>query len=124
MLALAALADGAAADSSLLPHAQSLAATCYAMYERTKTGLAAEITHFAYDGLTAGTGDTWLGADAWVKPADAHALLRPETVESLFVLYRATRDPKYQEWGWRIFQAMERHCRVRHGFASLSDVTK
>jgi hypothetical protein len=33
-----------------------------------------------------------------------HYLLRPETVESLFVLYRVTRDEKYRQWGWDIFQ--------------------
>ena len=33
--------------------------------------------------------------DIIIKPADHHNLLRPETVESLFVLYRITEDPKY-----------------------------
>lgn len=33
--------------------------------------------------------------DIIIKPADRHNLLRPETVESLFVLYRITEDPKY-----------------------------
>lgn len=32
--------------------------------------------------------------DIIIKPADRHNLLRPETVESLFVLYRITEDPK------------------------------
>lgn len=32
--------------------------------------------------------------DIVIKPADRHNLLRPETVESLFVLYRITEDPK------------------------------
>jgi hypothetical protein len=29
----------------------------------------------------------------------AHNMLRPETVESLFVLYRVTGNRKYQDWG-------------------------
>ena len=33
--------------------------------------------------------------DIVIKHADRHNLLRPETVESLFVLYRVTEDPKY-----------------------------
>lgn len=33
--------------------------------------------------------------DIIIKVADRHNLLRPETVESLFVLYRITGDPKY-----------------------------
>ena len=39
-------------------------------------------------------------------------LLRPETVEAIFMLHRATGDPKYREWGWDIFQAFEKHCKV------------
>ena len=42
-----------------------------------------------------------------------HNLLRPETVEALFVLWRTTGDAKYREWGWEIFEAFEKHCRVR-----------
>lgn len=42
-----------------------------------------------------------------------HNLLRPETVEALFVLWRTTGDTKYREWGWEIFEAFEKHCRVR-----------
>lgn len=29
-------------------------------------------------------------------------LLRPETVESYFVLWRTTHDQKYREWGWEV----------------------
>jgi endoplasmic reticulum Man9GlcNAc2 1,2-alpha-mannosidase len=32
--------------------------------------------------------------DIVIKPLDRHNLLRPETVESLFVLYRITEDSK------------------------------
>jgi mannosyl-oligosaccharide alpha-1,2-mannosidase len=32
--------------------------------------------------------------DITIKPLDRHNLLRPETVESLFVLHRITEDPK------------------------------
>ena len=39
---------------------------------------------------------------------------RPETVESMFVLWRMTKDPKYREWGWQIFEAFEKHTKVAH----------
>lgn len=42
-----------------------------------------------------------------------HNLLRPETVEALFVLWRTTHDDRYRRQGWAIFQAFEMHCRVR-----------
>ena len=39
-----------------------------------------------------------------MKPADAHNLLRPETVESLWYMYHLTGNKTYQEWGWKIVQ--------------------
>jgi len=47
---------------------------------------------------------------------------RPETVESLFYLYRVTGDPVYREWGWNIFNAFEKHTKLAEGYASISDV--
>jgi hypothetical protein len=89
--------------------------TCYEMYRRMPTGLAPEIVFFN----TAG-GAT---EDLIVKDADAHNLLRPETVESLFIMWRLTKDPKYREWGWEIYQAFEKHCRIDSGgYSSLHNV--
>ena len=48
-------------------------------------------------------------------PYDARYMLRPETVESLFIAYRLTGDDKYRQYGWKIFEAIERHCRVEEG---------
>lgn len=57
------------------------------------------------------------------QPLDAHCLLRPETVESLFILYRLTKDKKYQEYGWSIFQAIEKHAKISSGgYSSLNSV--
>lgn len=46
------------------------------------------------------------------QPADRHNLLRPETVESLFYLYRTTGDRKYQDWGWEILKSFNKYTRV------------
>ena len=56
------------------------------------------------------------------QPADAHNLERPETVESLFYLYRITGDEKYRDYGWRIFQAFEKHTKLPEGYSSINDV--
>lgn len=45
-----------------------------------------------------------------------------ETVESLFILYRVTGDSKYQEWGWKIFEALEKHCKTQVGFSGVRNV--
>lgn len=54
---------------------------------------------------------------------DSHNLLRPETVESLFVLAQVTGKAQYQEWGWHIFRAWEKFSRVdTGGYANLDSV--
>ncbi|KAK9475249.1 glycoside hydrolase [Dipodascopsis tothii] len=100
-----------AADMAL---AKELMHTCVQMYDQTATGLAPEIAWF-------NEGD---GAeDMVIKSQDAHNLQRPETVESLFVLWRITRDPIYREWGWRIFQAFQKYARLEDGsYTSLNNV--
>ena len=89
-------------DMSDLELAQELAETCYQLYKRTPAGLAPEIVFFqteeddSYPGAHASDVG---GGEFAVKEADAHNLLRPETVESLFLLWKVTGNPKYREQG-------------------------
>lgn len=50
-------------------------------------------------------------------------ILRPETVESLFYLWRLTGNKTYQEWGWNIFEAFEKNSRIESGYVGLKDVS-
>ena len=60
-----------------------------------------------------------------VDPGAKHNLLRPETMESLFVLWRVTHEDEWREAGWRIFSAFVRYCRVDGGgYTGLLDVTR
>ncbi|KAM7369297.1 hypothetical protein PAMP_013576 [Pampus punctatissimus] len=89
--------------------------TCHQMYKQMETGLSPEIAHFS---LQAGD-----GRDVVVKPADRHNLLRPETVESLFYMYRYTKDTKYRDWGWEILQSFEKYTKVSGGgYTSINNV--
>uniref|UniRef100_A0A1I8F6S4 mannosyl-oligosaccharide 1,2-alpha-mannosidase n=1 Tax=Macrostomum lignano TaxID=282301 RepID=A0A1I8F6S4_9PLAT len=89
------------------------AALCYITYTTTATGLAPEITHFNTDAASV--------ADTYVKPLDRHNIQRPETVESLFYMWRVTGSTKL---GWAIFQAFEKYTKVQPaGYVSISDVT-
>ncbi|GFS36479.1 alpha-mannosidase 3 [Actinidia rufa] len=116
-------------DLENLKLAEDLAKTCFEMYSVTTTGLAPEIAYFNMEGHSeegpdGGNKSSKYVRDIIIKPADRHNLLRPETVESLFVLYRITEDPKYREWGWAIFKAFEKHTKVDSGgYSSLDDVT-
>lgn len=37
-----------------------------------------------------------------MPPQDAHNLLRPESVESFYLLWKASGDPQYKEWAWQV----------------------
>lgn len=102
-------------DDMLL--AKDITHTCYEMYHQTATGLAPEIVVFNTDDTSK--------EDFYVKPLDRHNLQRPETVESLFILYRITGDPIYRKWGWEIFKSFEQHTKTPGGsYTSLQDVTE
>lgn len=48
--------------------------------------------------------------------------LRPEVIESYYHAYRATGDPKYQEWAWEAFVKINQTCSVGSGFSAILDV--
>ncbi|KAI0918074.1 hypothetical protein AcV5_002851 [Taiwanofungus camphoratus] len=48
--------------------------------------------------------------------------LRPETVESFYILWRTTGDERWRERGWSVFQAIERETKTSSGYASLASV--
>ncbi|XP_008322499.1 endoplasmic reticulum mannosyl-oligosaccharide 1,2-alpha-mannosidase isoform X2 [Cynoglossus semilaevis] len=95
--------------------AVQLMETCHQMYKQMETGLSPEIAHFNLQ-----ASDT---SDVYVKSADRHNLLRPETVESLFYMYRFTKDRKYREWGWEILQSFNKYTKVSSGgYTSINNV--
>jgi endoplasmic reticulum Man9GlcNAc2 1,2-alpha-mannosidase len=56
---------------------------------------------------------------------DKHNLLRPEAIESIFILWRVTGDRVYREWGWKMFRAFEKWTKLESGgYSSLNDVTQ
>ncbi|XP_061590463.1 endoplasmic reticulum mannosyl-oligosaccharide 1,2-alpha-mannosidase [Cololabis saira] len=95
--------------------AVQLMETCHQMYKQMETGLSPEIAHFNLQASE--------GHDVVVKPADRHNLLRPETVESLFYMYRFTKDTKYRDWGWEILQSFNKYTKVPDGgYTSINNV--
>ncbi|KIM27368.1 glycoside hydrolase family 47 protein [Serendipita vermifera MAFF 305830] len=98
--------------------------------QRTKTGLAPEIVHFRTKTepgwVTDKAEGEWYIRGAPVgqpPPLDARYALRPEIVESIFIAYRLTADPKYRRWGWSIFESIEKHCKVpTGGYAGVYNV--
>ncbi|KAF4698237.1 WD repeat domain 65 [Perkinsus olseni] len=95
-----------------LDWAKNLTSACIGMYSRiSETGLAPEITRFDAHGLVDDVGAM-------------HNLLRPEAIEALWYMWRATGDWYYREAGWRMARALERHTRTPYGYSSLGNVRK
>jgi hypothetical protein len=90
--------------------ARELTDTCVEMYRHTPSGVAPEISLIDQQGQ--------VGKNAGAQ----HNLLRPEAVEALFFMWRFTKEQKYRDWGWLIFEAFQRHSRGPRGFSSLKDV--
>ncbi len=55
-----------------------------------------------------------------VEKGSGRNILRPETIESLYYMWRLTGDRKYRDWGWEIFQAFQKHSRGKTGYHSIS----
>lgn len=53
---------------------------------------------------------------------DPRYLLRPEAIESVFVLYRLSGETDLLDSAWRMFTNIERNTRTEYGNAMISDV--
>ncbi|KAF5384592.1 hypothetical protein D9757_007472 [Collybiopsis confluens] len=109
--------------------------TCMATHG-TATGLAPEIAMFWSTKEEAEEAETELGKAAgnrewYIKgsrpggPAsyDARYMLRPETVESLYIAYRLTGDSHYRDYAWGIFSSIEKYAKLPGGgYATVLDV--
>jgi mannosyl-oligosaccharide alpha-1,2-mannosidase len=115
-----------AQDADDMRLAAEITRTCHEMYSFTATKLAPEIVRFREHGIGQGmVGDGGIaGIGMVVDPGAKHCLLRPEAVESFFVMFRLTGDERYREWGWEVAQAIEAKARIESGgYSSLRDVT-
>ncbi|XP_066253728.1 mannosyl-oligosaccharide 1,2-alpha-mannosidase IA isoform X1 [Euwallacea similis] len=98
-------------SSKYMDIAKQLTNTCHESYDRSYTKLGPEAFRFSE------------GAEARaLKSSEKYYILRPETIESYFYLYRLTKDEKYRDWGWEAVQALEKHCRVPGGYTGIKNV--
>ena len=78
------------------------------------TGLAPDVVTFS--GSLRGQGSSSFN----VQKSDYG--LRPETVETFFILNQLTGDPIYRTWGWEIFQAIEKYCKTPIAYGAYKNV--
>ncbi|KAF9927803.1 hypothetical protein BGZ75_006467 [Mortierella antarctica] len=103
--------------------AKQVAQSCYLSYHHSETGIGPEAMKFDL-GQKSGTfvakPDTFYSRSI----SNKSYILRPETLESLWILYRLTGEKKYQDQAWEIFQALEKSCRTKIAYSGLRDVNQ
>ncbi|KAG2778682.1 Endoplasmic reticulum mannosyl-oligosaccharide 1,2-alpha-mannosidase [Phytophthora cactorum] len=99
--------------TSHLELAKELTETCVQMYLQSASHLAPEITQF----ITEVNPNDIQGTqyELFAFPQQDYNILRPETVESLMILYRVTGDEIYREYGRIIMEAFEKQSKVEAG---------
>ncbi|CAK5272571.1 unnamed protein product [Mycena citricolor] len=129
-------------DTQLERHlwaAEGLAETCWAVYGDTTSGLSPDSFRMDAEnerwtvllrewdregrvGPAPGTKGVELqresGNRGYVATEDVY-LLRPEAVETFYVMWRTTGEVKWRERGWSVFQSLQKYTRVKHGFTTV-----
>lgn len=108
-------------NQTLVDFGLSIADTGGAVYNMTATGLGGEYVEWTED-CSSSWSEGPCDASNSVRVSDASFKLRPEVLETWYYAYRATKDPKYPEWAWSAFQAINRVCKTETGFSAISNV--
>ncbi|CAN8098067.1 unnamed protein product [Discula destructiva] len=105
-----------------------LVAGCRETYEQTATGIGPETFEWLGEtspkNATVPRGDEAFYERAGFYITGSSYITRPEVIESYYYAYRATGDPKYQEWAWEAYLAINSTCRVGSGYSSINDVNQ
>jgi len=108
--------DGSVESDYALSLAMNMTNGCWKTYSQSPTGLGPETLDI--------TGKSKVRRLPRIRSTLANQgyYLRPEFVESLFILYRTTKDEKYREIAWQVFQSIEKYCKHEVGYTSLNNV--
>ncbi|GAB7347706.1 hypothetical protein MBLNU459_g5265t1 [Dothideomycetes sp. NU459] len=105
-------------NQTVLDYGLSVADTAGVVYNMTATGLGGEFISFN----TTCNASIPCNPNDSMRVSDGRYLLRPEVLETWYYAYRATRDEKYRDWSWAVFEAINRYCRTDSGFSGIDDV--
>ncbi|KAF8950628.1 hypothetical protein BGZ52_001923 [Haplosporangium bisporale] len=104
--------------------AKQVTETCFLSYRHSVTGLGPEM--FTFEPSNADGTKFKVNTDTFYhrRSSSTEYLLRPETIESVWILYRMTGEKKYQDKAWEMFESMERSCRTKIAYSGLRNVNR
>ncbi|RFU27636.1 hypothetical protein B7463_g8711, partial [Scytalidium lignicola] len=122
MVALASRKTNSPAE---LEMGRKLTNGCVWAYAATPSGIMPEISHLE-SCPDIHTPCPWTGSESsstgFRTITDPSYQLRPEAIESVFVMYRLTAETTWQDKGWRMFEAIVKHTRTDIANARLRNV--
>lgn len=93
---------------------------CHETYIGTATKIGPEI--FSWDPARVPSDQQALYNTSGFYVTNGNYNLRPEVIESYYYAYRATSDPKYQDWAWDAIVAINATTRVGSGYSNINNV--
>lgn len=109
-----------------------LARGCFYAYNAFPTGIMPEIFNMlacaSLDGCEwdeerwKREGDDQLPR-GFTNARDPYYILRPEAIESIFILYRITGLQEFEDAAWQMFQSIQNATETEYGNAAIEDVT-
>ncbi|PSC71105.1 mannosyl-oligosaccharide 1,2-alpha-mannosidase MNS1-like [Micractinium conductrix] len=105
-IALGVMSGGVSGDKAAryLEFAGNMTQACFQLYNATGSGLGAERITFDLD-----SGEIFV--------TDSRYWQRPEVIESIFYMWRATHDQKWRDMGWQMWRAIGRYARQEGGYS-------
>ncbi|GAK66019.1 seven-hairpin glycosidase [Moesziomyces antarcticus] len=116
--------------------AKGITGTCWWSYNSSTTGIGPENLIFytnddddRFELISLPDGTSRRGKPrgnpiVGVRSVHTSYLNRPETIESVFYMWRITGDAVWQERGWQMFASWVTHCMTDAGFSAIYDVNR
>jgi mannosyl-oligosaccharide alpha-1,2-mannosidase len=104
-----------------LETARKLTEGCLWGYDNTPSGIMPDFSHI--EPCQDAASCSWNGEGNGYKSIDDSSYqLRPEAIESVFIMYRITGDISWMEKGWKMFEAISKHTKTEIAHARLVNV--
>ncbi|ODV72108.1 glycoside hydrolase family 47 protein [Cyberlindnera jadinii NRRL Y-1542] len=120
MLALGSRLFNISEDMGL---AEKVTLGCVKLYE--ELGIMPEVDVFPIKQMEDGS-YRWTGArenqPLWLNDARPFYNMRPEAIESVWYMYRTTGDSRWRDYGWMMWQNIERLCQRDGVFTEVDDL--